>query len=70
MPSMATAASFEQSADRCYITVGTDHRGSAIWLVVSPDQVIECSSGHRALAVLEAMIISKHPATHQFAEHR
>jgi hypothetical protein len=55
---MATAARLDQSAQRCYITVGTDHRGSATWLVVAPDQVIRCSSGNRAVAVLEALITS------------
>jgi hypothetical protein len=55
---METAAGCEQSVQRCYITVGTDHRGGATWLVVAPDQVIRCSSGHRAVAVLEALVTS------------
>jgi len=56
---MATAECSDQSVQRhCYITVGTDHRGSACWLVIAPDQVIQCSSGHRAVAVLEALVIS------------
>jgi hypothetical protein len=54
---MATAARLEQSA-QCYITVARDARGSACWVVVTPDQMIRCSSGHRALAVLEAQITS------------
>jgi hypothetical protein len=55
---ITTAHRQPQSDQRCYITVGTDHRGSATWLVVAPDQVIRCSSGNRAVAVLEALITS------------
>jgi hypothetical protein len=51
-----TTAQLNQSA---YITVGRDMRGSGCWLVVTADQVIECVSGERALALLEAAIKSK-----------
>jgi hypothetical protein len=43
-----------------YITVGTDYRGSTVWLVIDRDMIIECMSGHRAIAVLEHMIKTKH----------
>ena len=42
-----------------YITVGTDERGSACWLVIDRDVVIECVSGERALAVMEELMIAK-----------
>jgi hypothetical protein len=50
-----TAAQFTQS-EQPHITVGRDARGSACWLVVTSDQRIECPNGHRAVAVLEAVI--------------
>lgn len=31
-------------------------RGSACWLVVTPDQRIECPSGHHAVAMLKAAV--------------
>ncbi len=48
-----------QLAQSAYLTVGRDVRGSACWVVVTADQRIECPNGHRALAVLEAVIKSK-----------
>ena len=42
-----------------YITVGTDERGSASWLVVHRDVVIACVSGERALAVMEELMTTK-----------
>lgn len=42
-----------------YVTVGTDGRGSACWLVIDRDVVIECVSGERALAVMEELMIAK-----------
>ena len=42
-----------------YITVGTDVRGSAVWLVIDRDIVIECATGARAVAVIEHLITSK-----------
>jgi len=42
-----------------YVTVGTDVRGSACWLVIDRDVVIECISGERALAVMKNLIIAK-----------
>jgi hypothetical protein len=53
------AQQFPQSEQPPYITVGQDLRGSACWLVVTADQIIECPNGHRALVVLEAAIRSK-----------
>jgi hypothetical protein len=56
------AAQFPQSDDSNsvpYITVGIDCRGSTAWKVVTADQIIECISGQRAVAVLEAAIKSK-----------
>ena len=49
---------FAQSA-QAYITVGLDLRGSVCWLVVTADQIIECFSGERALAVLQAVARAK-----------
>lgn len=43
-----------------YVTVGTDMRGSAIWIVVDRDIVIECPSGERAVRVMEHLLLSKH----------
>jgi hypothetical protein len=43
-----------------YVTVGTDMRGSAIWIVVDRDIVIECPSGERAVRVMEHLILTKH----------
>jgi hypothetical protein len=43
----------------CFITVGRDARGSTSWLVVTPDQIIECCSGRRALEILEAKLASR-----------
>lgn len=43
-----------------YVTVGTDYRGSAIWLVVDRDVVIECASGHSAVTVMEHLLKTKH----------
>jgi hypothetical protein len=42
-----------------HITVGRDMRGSGCWLVVTSDQIIECFSGERALAVLQAVARTK-----------
>jgi len=42
-----------------YVTVGTDVRGSACWLVIDRDVVIECISGERALAVMKNLITAK-----------
>lgn len=41
-----------------YVTVGTDARGSVIWLVVHRGVTIECVSGERAIAVMEGLIKS------------
>jgi len=43
----------------CYITVGRKVDGGTTWLVVTPDQLIECCSGRRALEVLEAKIAGR-----------
>lgn len=43
-----------------YVTVGTDMRGSACWLVVDRDVVIECVSGERAVAVIQELMKAKH----------
>jgi hypothetical protein len=43
----------------CYITVGRKADGGTAWLVVTPDQLIECCSGRRALEVLEAKIAGR-----------
>lgn len=43
-----------------YITVGKNYRGGAIWLVIDRDIVIECSSGARAVAVMEHLLTTKH----------
>jgi hypothetical protein len=43
-----------------YITVGTDYRGSTVWLVIDRDIIIECMNGHRAIAVLEHIAATKH----------
>jgi hypothetical protein len=42
-----------------YITVGQDMRGSACWLVVTADQIVECLSGSRAITILQAAARSK-----------
>jgi rhodanese-related sulfurtransferase len=42
-----------------YVTVGTDVRGSACWLVVDRDVVIECASGNRAVAVMQELMKTK-----------
>jgi hypothetical protein len=46
-----TASDVEQP----YLTVDVDDRGSVCWVVVGGGQRVECASGVRALAVLEAM---------------
>lgn len=43
-----------------YVTVGTDYRGSVKWLVVDRDLVIECTCGHRAVEIMEHLLITKH----------
>ena len=42
-----------------YVTVGTDKRGSACWLVIDRDVVIECVSGERAVAVMQELMKAK-----------
>jgi hypothetical protein len=54
-----SAQQLAQSAQLPYITVGQDMRGSVCWLVVAQDQIVECLSGSRAVAVLEALLRSK-----------
>jgi hypothetical protein len=57
-----SAAQFTQSDERNsvpYITVGVDCRGSTAWKVITADQIIECVSGHRAVAVLDAAVRAK-----------
>lgn len=46
-------------SDGLFITVGRDYRGSVVWLAVAPGQIVECVSGHRAVAVLQAMAQSR-----------
>lgn len=42
-----------------YVTVGADARGSAVWLVVHRDIVVECVSGERAINVMKEMLKSR-----------
>ena len=42
-----------------FVTVGTDSRGSAAWLVIDRDIVVECVNGERALAVMRELIKAK-----------
>lgn len=42
-----------------YITVGRKADGGTTWLVVTPDQLIECSCGRRGLEVLQAEAASR-----------
>ena len=42
-----------------YVTVGTDVRGSACWLVIDRDVMIECVSGERAVAVMQELMKAK-----------
>ena len=60
-PSMSAQQLYQSAngAQLPYITVGQDMRGSACWLVITPDQIVECLSGSRAVAVLEAVLRSK-----------
>jgi hypothetical protein len=43
----------------CYITVGRKADGGTTWLVVTPDQLIECCSGRQALEILEVKIAGR-----------
>lgn len=43
----------------CFITVGRKADGGTTWLVVTPDQLIECSCGRQALEILQAEIASR-----------
>jgi hypothetical protein len=42
-----------------YITVGKDARGSATWLVVHRDIIIECVNGERAIEVMKLLLTTK-----------
>jgi hypothetical protein len=59
---MAAATSLIQS-EECdsvpFITVERDARGSACWLVVGLGTEVRCYCGHRAMAMLEMMCVSK-----------
>lgn len=56
-----TKSSLSQCSDgnrKPYVTVGTDQRGSACWVVVGNGIMIECATGERALSELNAMLVS------------
>lgn len=55
----ASSLQYRQRDLMPYITVSTDVRGSAVWLVIDRDIVIECVTGARAIAVVEHLISSK-----------
>lgn len=42
-----------------YVTVGKDARGSAVWLVVSNDMILECVSGSCAITIMQNILASK-----------
>jgi hypothetical protein len=42
-----------------FVTVSTDDRGGACWVVVGLGQQVRCCSGRRALAVLAEMLASR-----------
>ena len=44
-----------------FVTVGTDQRGGACWVVVAGRLRIECAAGDCALAVLSSLLKNRHP---------
>jgi len=57
---IATQLAQSEKADSVpFVTVSTDDRGGACWVVVGLGQQVRCCSGRRALAVLAEMLASR-----------
>jgi hypothetical protein len=53
------SAQSDQSIFVPFITVQTDNRDSACWVVIGRDVSVRCYSGERALQVMEMLCSSK-----------
>jgi len=57
---IATQLAQSEKADSVpFVTVSTDDRGGACWVVVGGGTQQTCCSGHRALEILQGMLASR-----------